>query len=210
MNVIIVLHHDSALRIFTPSYRKNMFDKEALTTRLASRSAKNWINTLCAELQQQGFILTDLLDLTLHKEDVIAFHAVWLLDTVVENDLETYVVYIEKFIDYSQRITNHSCQRHYARIFMHFTKAMRKSIPIQNKMAHTDLEPMIERCFDWLIDPKVKVAVKASASEVLFNLRERYDWIAEELENQLKFLMQNGSPAINATGRRLLSGLQKR
>ncbi|MDT3402603.1 hypothetical protein [Mucilaginibacter terrae] len=187
-----------------------MIDKETLTARLAARSAKNWVNALCAELEEQGFILTDLLELTLHKEDVIAFHAVWLLDTVVENDLGNYVAHIEQFTDYSQRITNHSCQRHYARIFMHFTKAARKSIPVRNKLAQTDLEPMVERCFDWLIDPKVKVAVKASASEVLFNLCGHYDWIAEELENQLRFLMQNGSPAINATGRRLLSGLQKR
>jgi hypothetical protein len=68
---------------------------------------------------------------------------------------------------------------------------------------------MVERCFDWLIDPKVKVAVKASASQVLYNVSNRYDWIAEELQNQLRYLMTNGSPAIQATGHRLLSKLKQ-
>ncbi|MVN89905.1 hypothetical protein [Mucilaginibacter aquatilis] len=185
-----------------------MFNEHSLIAALRARSAKGWITELCAQVSEKGFILTDLLNLTLYKEAVIAFHAVWLLDTLVENDLEKHVVNIDEFIHYSSRITNHSCQRHYARIFMHFTKAAHKSLNIKSKLAQTDLEPMVERCFDWLIDPKVKVAVKASAGEVLYNLCERYDWVAEELQNQLRFLMQNGSPAINATGRRLLKLLQ--
>lgn len=190
-----------------PDY-KNMFDKETLTARLAARSAKNWVIALCAELNEQGFILTDLLDLTLHKDGQIAFHAAWLLDTVVEDDLDNYIFEIVQFITYSERITHHSCQRHYARIFMHFTAAAKKSNMIRLKLAQTNLEPMVERCFDWLIDPKTKVAVKAFSSEVLCNVSGRYDWIAEELQNQLHFLMNNGSPAIQSTGRRLLSKLK--
>jgi len=203
-----MLHHDSALWIFTILLSNNMFDKETLTARLAARSTKNWVNTLCAELSQQGFVLTDLLDLTLHTNGQTAFHAVWLLDTVVEDDLNNYIFEIDKFITYSQRIKHHSCQRHYARIFMHFTAAAKRSNIIRLKLLQTDLEPMVELCFDWLIDPKTKVAVKAFASEVLCNLSGRYDWISEELQNQLHYLMNNGSPAIQSTGRRLLNKLQ--
>ena len=203
-----MLHHDSALRIFTILFAKSMLDKGTLTSRLAARSTRNWVNTMCIELEQEGFILTDLLDLTLHTDGQIAFHAAWLLDTVVENDLDNYIFEIDLFITYSQRIKHHSCQRHYARIFMHLTAEAKKSNIIRLKLSQTDLEPMVELCFDWLIDPKTKVAVKAFASEVLCNVSGRYDWITEELQSQLCFLMNNGSPAIQSTGRRLLNKLQ--
>jgi len=193
---------------YLPSYYQNMFDKETLTARLAARSTKNWVNSLCTQLNEEGYILTDLLDLTLHTDGQIAFHAAWLLDTVVENDLDNYIFEIDLFITYSQRIKHHSCQRHYVRIFMLLTAAAKKSNIIRLKLSQTDLEPMVELCFDWLIDLKTKVAVKAFASEVLCNVSGRYDWISEELQSQLRFLMNNGSPAIQSTGRRLLNKLQ--
>jgi len=69
------------------------------------------------------------------------------------------------------------------------------------------MKPVIEQCFDWMIDPKMLIAVKVHAAEALFNLRNRYPWIAEELANQLQFLMKNGSAAIQARGRKLLAKL---
>jgi hypothetical protein len=51
------------------------------------------------------------------------------------------------------------------------------------------------------------VAVKSFASEALFNMRHRYPWIAEELPNQLEYLMRDGTAAIQSKGRRLLSYL---
>jgi hypothetical protein len=182
-----------------------MIDKPALLNLLAQPRRKYWMNELALKLPLDDFVLMDLLDLTLHENGQTAFHAVWLLDTVVLNKLPIYVNDIDLFIAYSRRITHHSCQRHYARIFMFFTAS--KDNVIKAKLAETDLEPVVELCFDWLIDPKVKVAVKACAAGTLCNLSQRYKWVAEELQNQLHHLMQNGSPAIQATGRRLLSKL---
>ena len=78
---------------------------------------------------------------------------------------------------------------------------------IKTKLQALDLEPAVEQCFDWMIDPKVKIAVKVFSAEALFNLRHRYPWVAEELANQIKFLMRNGSPAIQSRGRKLLAML---
>jgi len=86
---------------------------------------------------------------------------------------------------------------------MHLTGKKAPAI-IRDKLQQLDLEPIVEQCFDWMIDPKVKIAVKVFASEALFNLRSRYPWIQEELANQLKFLMRNGTAAIQSRGRKLL------
>ena len=69
------------------------------------------------------------------------------------------------------------------------------------------MEPIIEQLFDWIIDTEVKIAVKVSSAEALYNLRQQHDWIKDELRNQLEFLMRNGSPAIQTRGRKLLKGL---
>jgi hypothetical protein len=182
-----------------------MLNQADIINYISSPRSKNWIERISIQLIDEGFLLTDLLDLTLHQHGQTAFHAVWLLDTVVMNKLPLYANDIDLFITYSRRTTNHSCQRHYARIFMFFTAS--KDNAIRAKLTETDLEPVVELCFDWLIDPKVKVAVKACAAGTLCNLSQRYKWVAEELKNQLHHLMQSGSPAIQATGRRLLSKL---
>ena len=75
------------------------------------------------------------------------------------------------------------------------------------KLLSLDLEPAVEQLFDWMIDPKAKIAVKVFASEALFNLRHRYDWVAEELASQIQFLMRNGSAAIQSRGNKLLAML---
>jgi hypothetical protein len=87
---------------------------------------------------------------------------------------------------------------------MHITDKRSPQI-IRDELQKTDLEPVVAQCFDWLIDAKVKIAVKVFAGEALFNLRFRYPWITEELSNQIKFLMRNGSPAIQSRGRKLLA-----
>ena len=81
------------------------------------------------------------------------------------------------------------------------------AVAIRQKLATIDMESVVEKCFDWLIDPKVKVAVKVFAADVLFNLHNRYDWINEELANHVQFMMRNGSPAIQSRGRKLLKSL---
>ncbi|HVW12722.1 MAG TPA: hypothetical protein VHB54_02800 [Mucilaginibacter sp.] len=70
-----------------------------------------------------------------------------------------------------------------------------------------DLEPIVEKLFDWVIDSKVLIAVKVFSLEALFNLRGRYTWITDELKEQTTFLMRDGTPAIQSRGRKLLSRL---
>jgi len=80
---------------------------------------------------------------------------------------------------------------------------------VKSKVETTDLEPLVETCFDWMINPKVAVAVKVFCCETLFNLRNRYDWIADELAREIEFLMLNGSPGIQSKGKRILKALSK-
>jgi hypothetical protein len=183
-----------------------MLTQNALLRKLKEPRAKRWIEGLAVDLLREGFELTDLLNLTIYHEKQTAFRSAWLLDTIVANNVPQFVQHIDLFITYMGLTTSHSCYRHYARILMYFTSATADE-KVKQRIVETDMEPVIEQCFEWLINPKVKVAVKACAAQTLFNLRYCYNWIEEELRNQLLFLMKNGSPAIQGTGYRLLNAL---
>ncbi|MDP9048394.1 MAG: hypothetical protein M3N14_09675, partial [Bacteroidota bacterium] len=157
-------------------------------------------------LKEQKFALRDLIDLTFYPDKNIAFRAAWILENVFLQNPTLYDPDLGYLVSRIKEVEYESCKRHYAKIVMHIT-GKRTPETIRQKLNELDLEPVVEQCFDWMIDPKVLVAVKVFASEALFNLRQRYPWIAEELANQIKFLMRNGTAAIQSRGRKLLSQL---
>jgi len=183
-----------------------MIDKTNLFNLLAAPSTKKWVYQAAKQITEDGFLFIDLLELTLNADNRIAFHAAWLLDTLITQNLSWYRTDINILIHYAGQITHHSCHRHYVRIFMHLTSSKAPE-NVKSILAEVNLEPVVELCFDWLINPKTKVAVKVFAGETLCHLRNRHNWITEELKAQLHHLMRNGSPAIQVAGHRLLKQL---
>ena len=177
-----------------------------LIKQLSATMGKTKVNKLAVILKDRNFALRDLIDTTFNNDKTIAFRAAWLLENVFLTDPDFYLSELDYLLARFKEVTYPSCQRHYAKIIMHITSP-KAPIPIKEKIQMTDMEPVIEQCFDWMIDPEVLIAVKVHAAEALFNLRNRYPWVAEELTNQLQFLMKNGSAAIQARGNKLLSQL---
>jgi len=177
-----------------------------LIKQLAATKGKTKVDKLSMLIKESQFSLHDLVPITFHPDKVIAFRAAWMLENVILNYTGYYINDIEYLISNFREITNPSCQRHYAKIAMHVSSP-KMPIEIKERLANIDLEPIVEQCFDWLIDPDVLIAVKVHAAEALFNMRSRYPWITEELAEQLQYLMKDGSAAIQARGKKLLSKL---
>ena len=167
---------------------------------------KTKVVKLSAIIQKQRFSIKDLIDITFHPDKNIPFRAAWILENLFLEKPESYIEDLEYLISGVKDVDNPSCKRHYAKILMHITAPKAPAI-IKQKLAEIDLEPVVEQLFDWLIDPKILIAVKVFAAEALFNMRDRYDWIAEELANQVRFLMRDGTAAIQSRGRKLLARL---
>ncbi|MDB4927183.1 hypothetical protein [Mucilaginibacter sp.] len=158
-------------------------------------------------LTDNKFNLRDLIAVTLYPDNDIAFRATWLLENVFLQDPEIYLPDLEYLLSKMAVVKAPGSKRHYAKIVMHITDAGAPQI-IKEKVQTLDLEHVVEQLFDWMIDPKIKIAVKAFTAEALFNLRHRYDWITEELVNQLHYLMRNGTAAIQSKGKKLLKELE--
>jgi hypothetical protein len=177
-----------------------------LLKQISNTIGKTKVLELSRILNEQQFALRDLIDLTFYPDKNIAFRAAWILENIFLQNPALYEPDLEYLVSRIKNVKNDSCKRHYAKIIMHITGKKSPAI-IQQKLQQLDLEPVVEQCFDWMIDPKVMVAVKVFASEALFNMRHRYPWIAEELANQINFLMRNGTAAIQSRGKKLLSQL---
>jgi hypothetical protein len=181
-----------------------MITQAQLIKQISNTMGKTKVLELSRILKEQQFALHDLIDLTFYADKDIAFRAAWILENIFLKDPVRYETDLEYLISHIKDVQYESCKRHYAKILMHITDP--KALPvIKDKLQQLDLEPAVEQCFDWMIDPKVKIAVKVFASEALFNLQQRYPWVKEELIEQIKFLMRNGSAAIQTRGRKLLA-----
>jgi hypothetical protein len=181
--------------------------KDQLIKEISTPMGKARVLKLTGILKEQQFAIRDLIDLTFHPDKTIAFRAAWLLENLFLQNQAGYLNELDYLLQRIPEVKHPGCQRHYAKIMMHLTR--RKVLPaIKDKLANTDLDPIVEQCFNWVIDPKVLIAVKVFALEALCNLSTRYDWVKEELKEHLQFMMRDGSAAIQIRGRQLLASLK--
>ncbi|OKS85786.1 hypothetical protein [Mucilaginibacter polytrichastri] len=183
-----------------------MLTKNQLLEQINATMDKTKVLELTGMVQHKNFKLRDLIELTFYDNKKIAFRAAWLLENVFLKHPGFYLADLEYLVTCFPQIHHGSCKRHYAKIAMHITAP--NALPIiKQHLLEIDMEPVINQCFEWVIDPKVLVAVKSFATEALFNMRHRYPWVAEELSAQLAYLMRNGSAAIQSKGQKLLGYL---
>jgi len=188
-------------------FTEKMISQAELIKQISGTIGKTKVLELTRILMEQQFDLRDLVDVTFHPDKNIAFRAAWILENLFLDDPARYEPELEYLLSHIKLIKHESCRRHYTKILMHITSP--KALPlIKNKLTQINMEPAVEQCFDWMIDSKVRVAVKVFASEALFKLRYRYPWIKDELAEQIKFLMRNGTAAIQSRGKKLLAALE--
>ena len=183
-----------------------MLSATELKQQISTTIGKEKVATLTKILREENFALNNLIELSFYKDKDVAFRAAWILENVFLDSPLTYLPHLEYLLSRFSEVVYPSCQRHYAKIIMHLTQPNIPA-PIKQKMQQANLEPVIEKLFCWLIEPKVKIAVKVFAADALFNLRAKHHWITEELGNQVEYLMRDGSAAIQSRGMKILKAL---
>jgi hypothetical protein len=185
-----------------------MLTQQQLIDELSQTLGKPRVLKLSRILEEQHFAFRDIIDATFHPDQVIGFRAVWILETIFLKDPESYLDDLEYFVSRFKEVNNPGCMRHYTKLMMHMTDTSSPEA-VRLKLQAIDLDPVVEQLFDWMINPKVKVAVKSFAGKTLFNLKDRYDWVAEELEGQLKIFLHDRSAGLRAGARNTLKLIQK-
>lgn len=158
------------------------------------------------QIKKENFSLTELVDMTFHEDKEIALKSSRLLEYVLFKFPESYYDDIQYFTDRIFDLQTSSGKKTYAKVLMHITSP---EVPrdVREKMKEIEMERVVELCFEWMIDPKMLVSVRAYSAEALFNLRHRYPWVAEELSKQLEFMTRTATPNLLAKCNYILSYL---
>ncbi|MBE7174963.1 MAG: hypothetical protein INR69_01075 [Mucilaginibacter polytrichastri] len=183
----------------------SVMDRQALIDTLSQDIRKKNIVNLRREFRKSGRPLAELVSLSFSEDEGLAWRASWLLENVLIGKLGFYSGQIAGIFNAFPHVQWPGCRRHYGKMVARMSDPrsafMKKWVPEKAR------EPVVETCFEWLINEKEKVAVKVFCVQILFNLRGEFDWVTEELRQQLPFLMRDGSAAMQAKGRKILSAL---
>lgn len=170
--------------------------------------SKKMINDLSNVLVEQGFSIIELINLSFHQNQSIAFRAAWILEDVYFRYPQYFLMGCDLFLNKYADQENSSAQRHYAKILAHLTqnKGKLNQLFVWSKDQEQQL---IDTNFAWLIEVKVPVAVKSHCLNVLANFAYNQAWIKEELLQTIDFLIDKESIAFYAKAKQIRKQLKK-
>ncbi len=178
-------------------------DKSFLLKELSKPVGKTAVVSLAAKCANS---IPELIRLSLHSNYEIAFRSAWIMEIVATMQQEHFNEHLNEFIKAYTVLKNQSCQRHFTKILMSVTKRQN----LNDRLSGEDTEVIVETTFGWMIDPQTPVAVRVNCMDILYNLKDTDDWIADELCAQIEFQLINGTAALQSRGKKILSRLSKR
>lgn len=171
----------------------------------------------CLALAEQFIGMEDgiaiLFDLCFSDNERLSFRAAWVLEHALTSNTDIFSLSLSKIIDLTPTIKNPSTQRHFSKLLniaMSECSKNRLAKDACQLLKKADMEPIVEVCFEWLIDKNSKPAVKAHCMDILLFLSSRYKWITEELPYVIEHQLIDATPGIENKGKKTLETLRKR
>lgn len=170
---------------------------EQLINEIKTTLQKSKVTKLAAISMQNEMAIKEVIDLTFHPEEKIAFRAAWILENIYENNPKNFVPFIAYFLDGFSKQNNLSARRHFSKILALLSK--KNALPeIKEVLTNYDTEKLVETTFQWLIDDQVPVAIKSHCLNILANFTTIHPWIKEELLQTMDYLVDKESIAFFA------------
>ncbi|MDR2938313.1 MAG: hypothetical protein LBU92_05190 [Prevotellaceae bacterium] len=179
-----------------------------LISRLRSRLNKEEAVQLSHQLLAEKFSLRELIDVTFFEQVQVGFRASWILECVVLSQPQLLQNELDYFVQKFPQVTNRSVRRHFSKLLMWLLEAAKRDENFAQKFWQHDLEPVLTACFDWLIDPQERVAVKVQCMDCIAALSQKYPWAIDELLPTVEYLQHDATPAMQVRARRLLFALR--
>lgn len=185
--------------------------------RLIERLNYTMLKKDCIALAEQFVCMEDgisiLFELCQSNNETLSFHSAWVLEHALISNPDIFSLSITKIIELIPTIKNPSTKRHFSKLLnIAMSECSKNRLPKDDcqLLKKTDMEPIVETCFEWLIDKNSKPAVKAHCMDILLFLSNRYDWINEELPYVIEHQLIDATPGIENKGRKTLEAIQKK
>jgi len=196
---------------FTDFHGKCM-EKEKLIERLNFVMCKKDVLALAELFTVMDDGVTILFELCQSENEKLSFHSAWVLENVLTSNPDLFGLCLSNIIEAIPKIKNSSLQRHFCKLLsiaMQYCQENILSNDACNLLKKADMEPIVEVCFEWLMDFTTKPAVKAHCMDILLYLSNRYEWIADELPHVIELQMIDASPGIKSKGTKVIERLRK-
>lgn len=188
-------------------------EKERLIERLQFIMGKKEVLALAELFTQMEDGISNLFDLSQSDNEKLSFHAAWVLENVLTSNPDLFSLCLSRIIELIPTIKNPSAQRHFSKLLNHaMLDCNQNRLPKDacHLLQKIDMEPIVETCFEWLIDKNTKPAVKAHCMDILLYLSKRYEWIAEELPYVIELQIIDATPGVVNKGQKVLEVLRRR
>ncbi len=167
-------------------------EREMLIEAIKTTLTKTKVTLLTHVAAEEGFSVKELVDLTFHQDEKIAFRAAWILENIYEQHFHRFLPYATYFLDRFIAQQNLSCCRHYSKILALMTSKRAPTV-IKNIIDNYETTEIVATVFGWLINDQIPVAIKSHCLNVLANLSVKHDWIKDELLETMDFLVDKES-----------------
>ena len=155
-------------------------------------------------------LLADLLQFIFDIQDKNHHKACWILELVLEQDIEWLSPFLDVFCEKLPQFSHESAVRSISKICMFAVVEQQRKIRFGgNFLTEKQQQQIAESCFDWLIG-NFKVATKAYAARALFVSGKTSDWIYPELSIVLENDFGKHSAAYKAVAREILKVLSNK
>ncbi len=187
-------------------------EKERLIERLNYVMGKKEVLTLAEIFTEMEDGISILWNLCQCSNEKLSFHSAWVLENVLIPNPELFSLNFSKIIELLPTTKSPSLQRHLCKLLSYaMENCSRNKLPNDACLLFKEMnmEPIVEVCFEWLLNPLVKPSVKAYCMDILFHLSKRYDWITNELPHIIELQMIDGTPGVKAKGNIVIKRLKK-
>ncbi len=147
----------------------------------------------------------DLITLALDVTDQNHFKACWILERVLEKNLQFLSPRLTDFCDNLPNWKHDSALRSVSKICM---LCAQQANAQPDFLSPDQIVQITEASFQWLIAEE-KVAAKAYAIHTLFETGKRLDWVYDELVPILQHGFPDHSPAYKSAARQALSKIKR-
>lgn len=182
-------------------------DDYKIFERLRYSLRKNDVLNLAEIFSKQPNGVDQLFDLTTKSDAVLAFHSAWVLEHILVGNVELSQKWLIPIVDILPSTKNMSVQRHYTKIVKCTLESGIVKDTLKLKNHQKIIESLIEVCFEWLLNEKTPIAVKAYCMDILICLAPNYEWIREELPHVIRLNMIDASPGIASKSKKILEKL---
>lgn len=173
-------------------------NRESLFIALDTQFGKGMNRSVGQDIARNGW-WKEALDMAFHADNRIAFRASWCLEWAYREQPDNFRPYLPRFLSDFLQSTNGSVHRTYTKMLCGM---LRRQVICPDKPQR---EAIAEKCFDLLIDPGTRTAVKVWAMEILCDFRD-IGWVGEQLEDTVRGLSEADDcpPAMSAHCRKIL------